>query len=124
MKGIIKPALANFPLAKIGVGIADAAQLQAFQAGRFKTSTDYEFCTAATNIHNKAASTVISQSMGDAQVHKACFFPSVNHVHWHPENLLSGDSKFPAVSCAPQSMSADHSDSGGLDTLEQLRKLL
>jgi hypothetical protein len=123
LKSIAKPALANFPLAKVGLGIANTPQLQAFQASGFKTSTDYKFCAAATNIHNKAASAVISQRMGYAQVNKTCFFTSVDHVHWHPKNLLSRDGKFPTIACAPQSVSADYPDSRGLDTLQQLRKL-
>ena len=61
LKGIVETALADFPIGKEGIRIADAPQLQAFQASGLKPSSYNKLCTSPADINNEPTSFVIGQ---------------------------------------------------------------
>ena len=95
--GRIEAFFADFTLGEECLGVTHAAQLQAFHSGGLKTLSDNKFGTAATDIDYQAAGLVVSQRMGDAEIHQTGFLSAVDHVDGYAQNPGRWFGKRPSV---------------------------
>ena len=105
-------------------GVAHAAHVQAFQTVRLMACTDNEFGGTATDIHHQTFFLGNGQTMRDAEIDQARFFPARHHFDREPQRRLEARKKFAGIFCHPQCIGADSPYRARLEARANARQTL